>query len=168
MAENEFADSQPVHPTGETLPGTRGRSGELRERLARFETATASLLDGLSRTQALLDDAARIVEPGFQRVNGAGREPPRSGAGRRDGSGEAVLSLAEVSVRTGRHPDLLRRWSESGRIPAIRVGRSWAIPESVLATVTWPASRKKRNRRATSAEPPEHEQADGRSIDVEG
>jgi excisionase family DNA binding protein len=45
-----------------------------------------------------------------------------------------LVSLAEAAKRTGRHPEVLRRWCIDGRIPAVRVGRTWAIsPETVRA-----------------------------------
>ena len=160
---------------GETDAGTSSSSDAgphmLHEQLARFDAAREALLERLARTHALLDDAARIVGPGFRDA--------RTMAGVRDGHGRAshrsshgaVLSLAEVSERTGRHPDLLRRWSEAGRIPAIRVGRSWAIPESALPSIEWPAARRRRpggSGGAGSGDRSEDEQAHGRAGDVEG
>jgi excisionase family DNA binding protein len=44
-----------------------------------------------------------------------------------------VMSLAEAADRTGRHVDVLRRWCAQGRIPATRVGRTWAISRDVVA-----------------------------------
>jgi hypothetical protein len=38
-----------------------------------------------------------------------------------------LLSLVEAAARTGRNPELLRRWCASGRIPCERIGRDWLI-----------------------------------------
>ena len=39
----------------------------------------------------------------------------------------SIVSLAEAARKTGRNPEVLRRWCTEGRIPAIRIGRTWAI-----------------------------------------
>jgi helix-turn-helix protein len=47
----------------------------------------------------------------------------------------AYLTLSQVAVRTGRHPELLRQWCSSGRIPCARVGGSWVVREQDLPLV---------------------------------
>lgn len=45
------------------------------------------------------------------------------------------LTLAQVAARTGRHPELLRQWCASGRLPCLRLGGSWVLRESDLMLV---------------------------------
>jgi len=45
------------------------------------------------------------------------------------------LTLSQVAVRTGRHPELLRQWCAAGRLPCTRVGGSWVLRERDLALV---------------------------------
>jgi hypothetical protein len=47
----------------------------------------------------------------------------------------SYLTLSQVALRTGRHPELLRQWCAAGRIPCQRVGGSWVIRERDLAFV---------------------------------
>src|SRR4051812_3328644 len=47
----------------------------------------------------------------------------------------AYLTLSQVSLRTGRHPELLRQWCARGRIPCTRVGGSWVLREQDVALV---------------------------------
>lgn len=44
-----------------------------------------------------------------------------------------LVSLAEAAKRTGRHPEVLRRWCIEGKIPGVRIGRTWAIGSDVVA-----------------------------------
>jgi excisionase family DNA binding protein len=53
----------------------------------------------------------------------------------------ATISLSEVARRTGRHPEVLRRWCANGRIPAMKVGRSWAVSGDTLAMLLAHATR---------------------------
>ena len=85
--------------------------------MRRLHGATSRLEATLATTSRLMEMSADILDK--RRADGRGRA-----------GGDRLLSLAEVGLRTGRHPDLLRRWCLAGRIPAVRVGRSWAIPES--------------------------------------
>lgn len=45
------------------------------------------------------------------------------------------LTLAQVAVRTGRHPELLRQWCAASRIPCTRVGGSWVVGDDDLRAV---------------------------------
>jgi hypothetical protein len=47
----------------------------------------------------------------------------------------SYLTLSQVALRTGRHPELLRQWCAAGRIPCQRVGGSWVVREQDLAFV---------------------------------
>src|SRR3954447_22670436 len=46
-----------------------------------------------------------------------------------------LMTLAEVAARTGRNPELLRRWCAAGRIRCQRIGRDWVIDASDVAAV---------------------------------
>jgi excisionase family DNA binding protein len=54
---------------------------------------------------------------------------------------KGVVSLSEAAQRTGRHPEVLRRWCMEGRIPATRVGRTWVIERETLAELLAHSSR---------------------------
>lgn len=65
------------------------------------------------------------------------------------------LTLAETATRLGRNVELVRLWAVSGRLPARKFGRMWAVSARDLATFekrapirrTWSAAAKKRARR---------------------
>jgi hypothetical protein len=59
------------------------------------------------------------------------------------------LTLSQVAVRTGRHPELLRQWCASGRLPCARVGGSWVMLERDVALIDGIASRARRGRGPT-------------------
>ena len=65
------------------------------------------------------------------------------------------LTLSQVALRTGRHPELLRQWCAAGRIPCARVGGSWVLRDGDLPLVDGIARRSRRLRAepATSADP---------------
>ena len=65
------------------------------------------------------------------------------------------LTLSQVAVQTGRHPELLRQWCAAGRLPCTRVGGSWVLRERDLALV----SRIARRTRSGGAAPPAHTDA---------
>src|SRR2546423_5807273 len=56
------------------------------------------------------------------------------------------LTLSQVAMRTGRHPELLRQWCARGRIPCARVGGSWVLRERDLALVDGIARRARQPR----------------------
>lgn len=58
----------------------------------------------------------------------------------------SYLTLSQVAVRTGRHPELLRQWCASGRLPCARVGGSWVMLERDVALIDGIASRSRRSR----------------------
>jgi Helix-turn-helix domain len=62
------------------------------------------------------------------------------------------LTLSQVAVRTGRHPELLRQWCAAGRLPCARVGGSWVMLERDVALIDGIASRARRGRVAAPAE----------------
>jgi len=61
------------------------------------------------------------------------------------------LTLSQVAVRTGRHPELLRQWCAAGRLPCARVGGSWVMLERDVALIDGIASRARRSRLAAPA-----------------
>jgi hypothetical protein len=58
------------------------------------------------------------------------------------------LTLSQVALRTGRHPELLRQWCAADRLPCLRLGGSWVMLERDLPLVDAIASRSGRARRA--------------------
>jgi hypothetical protein len=54
------------------------------------------------------------------------------------------LTLSQVAVRTGRHPELLRQWCSAGRIPCLRLGGSWVLREEDLPLLDRIATRTRR------------------------
>jgi hypothetical protein len=56
------------------------------------------------------------------------------------------LTLSQVAMRTGRHPELLRQWCARGRIPCARVGGSWVLRERDLALIDGIARRARQPR----------------------
>ena len=70
------------------------------------------------------------------------------------------LTLSQVAVQTGRHPELLRQWCAAGRLPCTRVGGSWVLRERDLALV----SRIARRTRGGDATPPSHTDADSSRV----
>jgi hypothetical protein len=66
----------------------------------------------------------------------------------------SYLTLSQVAIRTGRHPELLRQWCASGRLPCARVGGSWVMLERDVALIDGIASRARRNREPAAVEAP--------------
>jgi hypothetical protein len=60
------------------------------------------------------------------------------------------LTLSQVAVRTGRHPELLRQWCAAGRIPCLRLGGSWVVREEDLALLDRIATRTRRRPEASA------------------
>jgi hypothetical protein len=65
------------------------------------------------------------------------------------------LTLSQVAMRTGRHPELLRQWCARGRIPCARVGGSWVLRERDLSLVDGIARRARQPRVDATASGPE-------------
>ncbi|HEU4672988.1 MAG TPA: helix-turn-helix domain-containing protein [Candidatus Limnocylindrales bacterium] len=53
------------------------------------------------------------------------------------------VTLAEVARRTGRHPEQLRQWCASGRLPCERFGRDWLLDAADLPLVDQVATRRR-------------------------
>jgi hypothetical protein len=64
------------------------------------------------------------------------------------------VTLNQVGVRTGRHPELLRQWCASGRLPCKRVGGSWVMLERDVTLIDGIASRARRGRQPAPIEAP--------------
>jgi excisionase family DNA binding protein len=90
--------------------------------LDRLLTATTGLAATMAVTEELIQRRAELL-----RIR-------ESMLAHRDGARDrgSIVSLAEAARRTGRHPEVLRRWCMDGRIPAIRIGRTWAITAETL------------------------------------
>jgi hypothetical protein len=67
------------------------------------------------------------------------------------GPESTYVTLSQVAVRTGRHPELLRQWCASGRLPCARVGGSWVMLERDVALIDGIASRTRRPREQAAA-----------------
>jgi hypothetical protein len=65
------------------------------------------------------------------------------------------LTLSQVAMRTGRHPELLRQWCARGRIPCARVGGSWVLRERDLSLVDGIARRARQPRVDAATSGPE-------------
>jgi hypothetical protein len=126
--------------------------GELAANRARLRAAVESLArtyDSIdSTTQALVDATEASAAGGWvpaRRPTGFGRRAGVRSAPADPGHG-ALLSLADVASRTGRHPELLRRWCAEGRLPAVLLARAWFIRSSDLPAVAAMPLRSPRSR----------------------
>jgi hypothetical protein len=63
----------------------------------------------------------------------------------------AYLTLSQVALRTGRHPELLRQWCARGRVPCARIGGSWVVREQDLPLVDGIARRNRQTRAGSAA-----------------
>jgi excisionase family DNA binding protein len=98
---------------------THDTRGSLAAHLERLHRAAAELSETVERTRRLT----------VRGVTSLGSMRPQA---RGDGN---WLTLAEAAGRTGRHPDLLRRWCASRRIPGRRMGRLWCILDTDLPLI---------------------------------
>jgi hypothetical protein len=95
------------------------RTTELGERLERLLAAAHQLAGTIAETERIAARSAWVTTEG--------RRPPGD-VPRID----RLVPLAEVAARTGRHPDLLRRWCLEGRLAGVRIGRTWCLPERMI------------------------------------
>lgn len=100
----------------------------------RLLAAAGRLASTLAVTEKLLQHSASLLDNNV--VPGATSQ----------GRAPRVVPLSEAAARTGRHPDVLRRWCATGRIPATRVGRTWALPESEVVRLEELPRRRRRSR----------------------
>jgi hypothetical protein len=91
----------------------------------RLLSAARVLASTIAATEELVQQRAEILT---RRSSLLG--PARDITGR-----EPIISLAEAARRTGRHPEVLRRWCTEGRIHGVRIGRTWGITPETLATL---------------------------------
>jgi len=54
------------------------------------------------------------------------------------------MTLPEVAEQTGRPVAVLQHWARQGRIPAVKIGRSWVIEQRDLAAIEAMPRRKRR------------------------
>jgi hypothetical protein len=126
LAKPTGAGSLPLN--GERRPDDRGRTAEQEQHLAgvdRLLSAARGLASTIAATEELVQQRADILT---RRASLLG--PARDATGR-----EPIISLAEAARRTGRHPEVLRRWCLEGRIQGVRIGRTWGITPETLATL---------------------------------
>lgn len=117
--------TKPERPTRpEASPAHTVDDTDMRAQIDRLVSAANDLAATIAKTEAITQRRADILtSPRVMKgTGGDGRE-------RR----QAIVSLSEAARRTGRHPEVLRRWCTEGRIPAIRVGRTWAIGADTVA-----------------------------------
>jgi hypothetical protein len=98
---------------------------ELAERLDRLISAASRLAGTIAETERIAGRSAAFAIHGTSPRVAANARLARSAMGGSD----RLVPLAEVARRTGRHPDLLRRWCLDGRLDAVRIGRTWCLPE---------------------------------------
>jgi len=113
-------------PEGERAAPTDIEGFDTAAAVRRLAAATQRLALTIRATEELAGSRAELLRTAATTVAIDG-----SFGRRRQG----VLSLHEAAKRSGRHPEVLRRWCRDGRIPAIRVGRTWAVTTETLATL---------------------------------
>ena len=91
----------------------------------RLAAATRRLAKTIAATEQLAQDRAELLRTMDATVGSAGL----------GGNGYRLISLRDAAQQTGRHPEVLRRWCSDGRLPAIRIGRTWAISNETLSTL---------------------------------
>jgi excisionase family DNA binding protein len=112
---------------GDELGGVEPVREERAERstsVDQLAAATRRLAETIARTERLAQERAELL-----------RTADASAGYRNMLPGAGLVSLSEAAKRTGRHPEVLRRWCMDGRLPAVRVGRTWAISHESLSTL---------------------------------
>jgi len=124
------------------------RRDQLSEQLDRLLKAASGLAATIAETERIAGRTAGVADA-HRRLHrwdaaargrgtaGGGWAPVVDGSHRgsddgvstTSGGSDRLVPLAEVARRTGRHPDLLRRWCLAGRLDAVRVGRVWCLTE---------------------------------------
>lgn len=107
------------------------RQKETAEQLERLSAATRNLAAAIADTERIAESRAELLRTARAVVGGGMGDHQRNG----------VVSLTEAGRRSGRHPEVLRRWCIEGRIPAVRIGRTWAISEETVALLVEHRSR---------------------------
>jgi hypothetical protein len=92
----------------------------------RLAAATSRLASTIRATEELAESRAELLRTATSSVGMDGTNGSRR---------PAVVSLTDAALRSGRNPEVLRRWCQDGRIPALRIGRTWAITNETLATL---------------------------------
>lgn len=126
-------DGLPRAGTDHAVALSRSRVARTQERVqevSRLISAASGLAATIAVTEALTHERADIV---------SGRAAQQQLINRR--AGREIVSLSEAARRTGRHPEVLRRWCIEGRIPAVRIGRTWGLTAETVATLVQHANR---------------------------
>jgi hypothetical protein len=128
-ARAKGSDGRAKGSDGAAAPPSPGRADDRRTenvRLAaldRLLTAASGLAQTIAATEELAQQRADILT----------RRSTVLGPSRDASYRQPIISLAEAARRTGRHPEVLRRWCLEGRIEGIRIGRTWGITPETLA-----------------------------------
>lgn len=126
------------------MQSDRDAHGEAADSVEKRRAVIARLSEALRRSARLAAELERRMDIALTAIPATGarannREDDASRAGARATESAAVaelLTLADVARLTGRHPELLRRWCSTGRVPARRIGRTWLIDRRHLTAVT--------------------------------
>ena len=94
------------------------------ESVDHLAAATKRLAETIAQTERLAQDRAELLRAAEGSTAIRGRD-----------TSDDLVSLSEAAKRSGRHPEVLRRWCLDGRLPAVRVGRTWAISRESLSTL---------------------------------
>jgi hypothetical protein len=133
------ARAAPKGDPGRAADGREGKAAAVRapshaEHIAAVERLMTAA-GGLARTIAVTEELAQ------KRADILVRRSTLLGPTRESSSHQPIISLAEAAQRTGRHPEVLRRWCLEGRIEGIRIGRTWGITPETLALLQAHSSR---------------------------
>lgn len=117
--------------------GARGARPRPQVRADRAE-AVNRLIEAASGLASTIAVTERLAQ---QRADLVASRATLLGPRREAAAQTPIISLAEAARRSGRHPEVLRRWCMDGRIPAVRIGRTWGITTETLALLMAHAAR---------------------------
>jgi len=122
-----------VPPSGDQTTSEAPAEGSRASRLARQADRAAAVSRLVTAAAGLASTIAVTEKLAQQRADLVTSQKMLRGPRRNGGHQAPIISLAEAAKRTGRHPEVLRRWCTDGRIPAVRIGRTWGITPETLA-----------------------------------
>jgi excisionase family DNA binding protein len=131
-----------LEPAGPPTEAGREDASPTARSVESLAAATRRLAATIEATERLAEGSAEMLRTMDAAVGMNGRTTQRTAG---------VVSLAEAARRTGRHPEVLRRWCIDGRIQAVRVGRTWALTQETVAMLQRHSARARP--RLTRAEP---------------
>jgi hypothetical protein len=95
----------------------------------RLAAATRRLARTIAATEQLAQERAELLRTMDATYGRA------SGHANGHGNGAGFILLTDAARQSGRNQEVLRRWCANGRLPAVRIGRSWAISRDTLTTL---------------------------------